>query len=146
MATLTSLKLTAAQKSVNLPAVQVRRNKLLLRLAEQQQMARAHQAGEVFSATKLRLVKDADTGVKKQILTSKRVKPWWFVCENGKLALGVRYGARLLELGRGKFAVEIASQKELLPTLDLIKTAVQDGELDAAMEAASGRVRAGFAK
>ena len=146
MATLTSLKLTAAQKSVNLPAVQVRRNKLLLRLAEQQQMARAQQSGEVFSATKLRLVKDADTGAKKQILASKRVKPWWFVCENGKLALGVRYGARLLELGRGKFAVEIASQKELLPTLDLIKTAVQDGELDAAMEAASGRVRAGFAK
>jgi hypothetical protein len=146
MATLTSLKLTAAQKSVNLPAVQVRRNKLLLRLAEQQQMAGAQQAGEVFSATKLRLVKDADTGAKKQILTSKRVKPWWFVCENGKLALGVRYGARLLELGKGKFAVEIASQKELLPTLDLIKTAILDGELDAAMETASGRVRAGFAK
>jgi len=146
MATLTSLKLTAAQKSVNLPAVQVRRNKLLLRLAEQHQMARAQQAGEVFSATKLRTVTDADTGVKKQILTSKRVKPWWFVCENGKLALGVRYGARLLELGRGKFGVEIESHKELLPTLDLIKTAVQDGELDAAMETASGRVRAGFAK
>jgi len=146
MATLTSLKLTAAQKSVNLPAVQVRRNKLLLRLAEQQQMARAQQTGEVFSATKLRMVKDADTGVKKQILTSKRVKPWWFVCENGKLALGVRYGARLLELGKGKFAVEIASQKELLPTMDLIKTAILDGELDAAMETASGRVRAGFAK
>ena len=146
MATLTSLKLTAAQKSVNLPAVQLRRNKLLLRLAEQHQMARAQQAGEVFSATKLRTVTDADTGVKKQILTSKRVKPWWFTCENGKLALGVRYGARLLELGRGKFAVEIASQKELLPTLDLIKTAVQDGELDAAMDTASGRVRAGFGK
>ena len=146
MATLTSLKLTAAQKSVNLPAVQLRRNKLLLRLAEQHQMARAQQAGEVFSATKLRTVTDADTGVKKQILTSKRVKPWWFTCENGKLALGVRYGARLLELGRGKFAVEIASQKELLPTMDLIKIAILDGELDAAMEAASGRVRAGFAK
>ncbi len=146
MATLTSLKLTAAQKSVNLPAVQVRRNKLLLRLAEQHQMARAQQAGEVFSATKLRTVTDADTGVKKQILTSKRVKPWWFVCENGKLALGVRYGARLLELGKGKFAIEMASHKELLPTLDLIKTAVQDGELDAAMDTASGRVRAGFGK
>ena len=49
MATLTSLKLTSAQKSVNLPAVQVRCNKLLLRLAEQQQMARAQQAGEVFT-------------------------------------------------------------------------------------------------
>ncbi len=146
MATLTSLKLTAAQKSVNLPAVQVRRNKLLLRLAEQHQMARAQQAGEVFSATKLRMVKDADTGVKKQILTSMRVKPWRFVCENGKLALGVRYGARLLELGKGKFAIEMASHKELLPTLDLIKTAVQDGELDAAMDTASGRVRAGFGK
>ena len=146
MATLTTLKLTSAQKGANLPAVQLRRNKLLLRLAEQHQMARAQQAGEVFSATKLRTATDVETGAKKQILTSKRVKPWWFTCENGKLALGVRYGARLLELGKGKFAIELASHKELLPTLDLIKTAVQDGELDAAMETASGRVRAGFAK
>ncbi len=115
MATLTSLKLTAAQKSVNLPAVQVRRNKLLLRLAEQQQMARAQQAGEVFSATKLRMVKDADTGVKKQILASKRVKPWWFVCENGKLALGVRYGARLLELGAASLRLRSPATKNSCP-------------------------------
>jgi len=146
MATLSSLKLTAAQKSVNLPAVQVRRNKLLLRLAEQMDLAKAQQAGEVFSATKLRTVKDADTGANKQIVTSKRVKPWWFVCENGKLALGVRYGARLLELGKGKFAIEIASHKELLPTMELIKTAVQDGELDAAIDAAANKLKAGFGK
>jgi hypothetical protein len=39
----------------------------------------------------------------------------------------------------------MATQKELLATLALIETAVKDGELDAAMQAASGRVREGFA-
>ena len=77
---------------------------------------------------------------------SKRVKQWWFVSENGKLALSIRYGSRLIELAKGKFAVEIAGDKDLIPTLDLIKNAVLAGELDSAIDAASNKVREGFGK
>jgi hypothetical protein len=62
------------------------------------------------------------------------------------MALSVRYGARLLELAKGKFAVELASEKELVPTLEIIKAAVLNGELDAAMEVASTKLRSGFKK
>lgn len=58
----------------------------------------------------------------------------------------MRYGARLLELAKGKFAVEVASDKELVPTLELIKTAVLNGELDTAIDAASSKLRADFGK
>lgn len=84
--------------------------------------------------------------MRKQVGVRKRVKQWWFTTDSGKLALSVRYAARLLELAKGKYAVELASEKELVPTLELIKSAVLSGELDAAIDAASSKLRAGFGK
>ena len=146
MATLTSLKLTSAVKPTNVPAIQVRRNKLAKRLWEQAELAKAQQTGAQFFVTKFRSVVEQDTGLRKQVEVNKRIKQWWFTADNGKLALSVRYGARLLELAKGKFSVEIASDKELVPTLELIKAAVLNGELDAAIDTASNKLRAGFGK
>ena len=144
MATFATLKLSAAVKPTHMSAIQVRRNKLAHRLWEQTELAKAQQAGAQFSVTKFRTVRDNDTGMRKQVEVNKRVKQWWFVTDGGKLAVGVRYGARLLELAKGKFAVEIANEKELVPTLEAIKAAVLAGELDAQMEAASTKLRDGF--
>jgi hypothetical protein len=127
-----------------MPAVQVRRNKLAKRLWEQAELAKAQQAGTQFTATKFRTVVENDTGLRKQVEVNKRVKQWWFTTDSGKLALSVRYGARLLELAKGKFAVELASEKELVPTLEIIKAAVLAGELDAAIDTASNKLRDGF--
>lgn len=127
-----------------MPVIQLRRNKLARRLWEQAELAKAQQAGTQFTATKYRTVVDDVSGSRKQIEVSKRVKPWWFTTENGKLALSVRYGSRVLELAKGKYAVEVPSDKELVSTLELIKTAVLDGELDTAIDAASTKLRDGF--
>jgi hypothetical protein len=144
MATLSTLKLSTAVKPTHMPAVQMRRNKLAKRLWEQAELARAQLAGTQFAPTKFRSIADPTTGLRKQVEVAKRVKQWWFTADNGKLALSVRYGARLLELAKGKYAVEVASEKELVPTLEIIKAAVLAGELDAAIDAASDKLRAGF--
>jgi hypothetical protein len=144
MASLANLKLVAAHKPTQLCPIQGRRNKLAKRIWEQAQLAKAQQGGAAFAPTKLRTVVDHDTGARKQVETHKRVKPWWFTAENGKLGLSVRYGSRVLELAKGKFSVEIASDKELVPTLELLKGAALSGELDAAIDAASDKLRAGF--
>ena len=144
MATLATLKLSTAVKPTHMPAVQVRRNKLAKRLWEQAELAKAQQAGTQFTPTKFRTVVENDTGLRKQVEVNKRIKQWWFTTDSGKLALSVRYGARLLELAKGKFAVELASEKELVPTLEIIKAAVLAGELDAAIDAASNKLRDGF--
>jgi Na+-translocating ferredoxin:NAD+ oxidoreductase RnfC subunit len=144
VATLATLKLSTAVKPTHMPAVQVRRNKLAKRLWEQAELAKAQQAGTQFTATKFRTVVENDTGLRKQVEVNKRIKQWWFTTDSGKLALSVRYGARLLELAKGKFAVELASEKELVPTLEIIKAAVLAGELDAAIDAASNKLRDGF--
>lgn len=73
-------------------------------------------------------------------------KPWWFSAPNGKIALALRYGAKPLEIAKGKNAIEVANMDDLVATLEVIKQAVHAGELDAQIEQASGALRAGFAK
>jgi len=145
MTALTGLKLTAAQKPTQMPPVQQRRNKLAKRLWEQMELAKAQQVGSTFAPTKFRTVKDATTGERKQVEMNKRVKAWWFVADNGKLVLSVRYGTKLLELAKGKWAVEVGAEKDLVGVLDVIKTAVLAGELDAQIEVAANKLRDGFA-
>jgi hypothetical protein len=65
---------------------------------------------------------------------------------DGKVCLNIRYGSRLIELAKGKTAIEVASANDLIKTLELIKLAVEAGELDVQIEQASGAVRAGFGK
>lgn len=144
MTALAGLKLTGARKPTQMTPVQQRRNKLAKRLWEQAELAKAQQAGTTFAPTRFRSVIQNDTGQRKQIEVAKRVKQWWFVADNGKLALSVRYGTKVLELAKGKWAVEIGSEKDLVPTLELLKGAVLAGDLDAQIEAASDKLREGF--
>jgi hypothetical protein len=145
MITFASLKLSATVKPTSVPTIQVRRNKLAKRLWEQTELAKARQAGTQFTTVRFRTIADKETGLRKQVETSKLVKQWWFTSDNGKVMISVRYGARLLELAKGKFAIELASEKDLVPTLDAIKTAVLNGELDSAIDAAANKLREGFA-
>lgn len=145
MSTLSTLKLTALQKPAQMSGVQHRRNKLVKRLWEQGELAKALQTGQHFTATKFRTITDSE-GVRKQVETSKRVKAWWFVADNGKLALSVRYGTKVLELAKGKYAVEVGAEKDLVNVLDVIKTAVINGELDVAIDSAANKLRDGFSK
>ena len=109
-------------------------------------LARAQAAGTTFAPVKFRSIVEQDTGIRRQVEMPKRVKPWWFTTESGKLALSVRYGTKVLELAKGKVAVEVGSEKDLVPTLELIKTAVLNGELDTQIDAAANKLRDGFAQ
>ena len=146
MSTFSTLKLTAAQKPTQIAPVVVRRNKLAKRIWEQQELLKAQQAGAHFAPVKFRTVKDTETGVRKQVETTKRVKAWWFTADNGKLAVSLRYGTRVLELAKGKYAIEVVSERELGNVLELARTAVLNGELDTAIDNAANKLRDGFSK
>jgi predicted transposase YbfD/YdcC len=51
-----------------------------------------------------------------------------------------------LELAKNKYAVEVVAETDLIKTLDIIKTAVLAGELDAQIDAAATKLHAGFVK
>jgi hypothetical protein len=146
MSAFNTLKLSALQKPLNVPPIQQRRNKLAKRLWEQMELAKALIAGTQYTAKKFRSYTDAESGLRKQVEVNKIVKAWWFTAENGKLVLRIKYGSKILELGKGKYAVEVATNNELLPTLEVIKAAVLNGELDSAIDSAANKLREGFGK
>ena len=143
MPALAALKLTNTRKPTQQPAIIQQRSKLAKRIWEQMELAKAQAAGGTFASKRLKSIKGED-GIRRTVEVAKRVKPWWFVADNGKVCVNIRYGAKLIELAKGKTAVEVANAEDLIQTLDLIKSAVTNGELDPQIEAASGQLRAGF--
>lgn len=144
MSTLSNLKLVAVKKPTHMPAIQVRRNKLSSKLWEQIQLAKSQIDGTQFVVKKYRSFTDKETGIRKQLEVPKRLKPWWFVSESGKVCFSVKYGSWTLELAKGKPSVEVANPEELVNALIAVKEAVEAGELDAQIQTASASLRSGF--
>lgn len=142
--TISELKLVADKKPRNMPVVVVRRHKLAAKLWEQIQLAKSQIEGTPFVIHKFRSVRDPESGVKKQVEVPKRIKPWWFQSEAGKVCIAIRYGSYTLELAKGMSSIEVASAADLIKTLEVIKTAVEAGELDSQIELASQSLRSGF--
>ena len=144
MSTLSTLKLVAVKKPSHMPAIVIRRNKLSSKLWEQIQLAKSQLDGTPFVVMKYRSMVDRETGLRKQVELPKRIKPWWFQSEHGKVCVSVKYGSWTIELAKGKPSVEVASAQDLLKTLETIKSAVEAGELDTQIETASASLRSGF--
>lgn len=134
-----------SKKPTSIPPILQRRNKLSTKVWEQIQLAKANKEGGTFTVKKFKTVKDYD-GSRKTVEHQKRVRQWWYVANDGKVCLNVKYGSRVIEFAKGKTAIEVASADELIKALEIIKGAVEAGELDTQIEQASGAVRAGFGK
>lgn len=144
MSAFASLKLVSAKRPQNLAPVVQRRNKMSNQLFEQIALAKCFAEGTQYAPTRIRTVKDKDTGERKAVEAIKRVKAWWFTAENGRVCLQVRYGNRVLELARGKNSIEVGTAAELVAVLETVKKCVEVGELDAQIAAASDAVKARF--
>lgn len=144
MNTLATLKLVQSKRPSELSPVVVRRTKLMKQLWQQIELVKAQQQGQTFHAKRYKTIRDQDTGVSRSVELPKRVKPWWWTLDSGKICVAVRYGAKQLEIAKGKNAIEVTNTDELLAVMEKIKQAVDQGELDAQIETASGALRAGF--
>lgn len=144
MATLASLKLTNARKPRIVSDVVKRRTKLLCKLTEQRELALAHSEGRTYAPQRLRSIRNKDTGERTVREMPVRIKAWWWTGEKGETLLSIQYGSKTLEIAKGKPAIEVARVGDLVNVLNVIIAAVQAGELDAQMEAASAKLRDGF--
>ena len=146
MSGLNALKLVQAKREKGNSPQNARRQKLSTKLAEQIQLAKAQQSGAEFSPVRVRTVKDEVTGQSRKVEVPKKLKPWWWTDDKGKLCITVRYGARTLEIVEGKNAIETDSIADVITSLQVIRSAVDSGELDSRIEAISGLVKSGFDK
>lgn len=144
---LAALKFVAQKRPTQIPAVQLRRNKLANKLHEQIQLVTAKKDGKNFAPLHFRSVRDRDTGEIKRIELPKRIRPWFFTSDNGKICLQIKYGSKVIDIsGKNKSTIELASTDDLIKTLELVKTATLAGELDALLESAGLKLRDGFTK
>lgn len=146
MATLDSLntlKFTDAKRPKNQPPILQRRNKLISKLWEQLELAKAKHSGKDFVIKRYKNVKDLEGNI-KSVEKPKRIKPWWFTSSTGTLCINVFYGSKLLELANGKTAVEAANLENVIEVLELLKREAETGTFDEAIEAASLQLRSRF--
>lgn len=147
MAVLSALKLVTAARVYVTNPVSIRREKLLKKLSDQLLLVQARQAGRNYIATRLKNVTDVDTGERKTIEVPKKVREWFWMNEAGKYMLQIKYGQNVLSLNsKNATAIEVGSMDELASVLKSLQTAVAEGELDKAIEAASSKVRDAFGK
>ena len=144
MSTLNGLKLSTAKKPTHIPQIVFRRNKLSNKLWEQIQLAKSQLDGTSFVVKKFRSVIDKETGLRKQVEVPKRLREWWFMNEQGKMCVSIRYGTQMIELAKGKYSIEVADEQALITALETVKRAVEVGELDAQINAASEQARRVF--
>jgi hypothetical protein len=147
MAVLSNLKLVASKKHLTVSPVVHRRNKLVNKLHEQIELCEAQKAGNIYAPKRLKTFTNKQTGERMTAEVVKRVKEWFWIGDNGKINLSVKYGAKTLPLNKkGANAIELASGDELIATLKSLKAAVLDGELDDAISEVSEATRARFIK
>ena len=144
MSGLSALKLVTGKPQQTNSPQHARRQKLCSKLDEQIQLAKAQQAGTEFLSFKTRTVKDEATGDSRRVSVPKKLKPWWWADDKGKFCITVRYGAKTLEIVEGKNAIETENMAEVISTLELLRSAVDSGDLDKRIAAVSGLVKAGF--
>ena len=99
---LNNLKLVATKRPGALPQIVQRRNRLIAKIWEQTELAKAQQEGKQFQPTRFRSIKDAETGERRNVESPKRVRAWWFTAENGKLCMSVRHGGQDTRTGEGQ--------------------------------------------
>ena len=147
MATImSSLKLVQAKRQAKTDSVQFRRSKVLVKLDEQIALAKALRSGQTLSIKRVRKERDEMTGVLRTIESVKRIKQFWFKSESGKTCVELLYGQTAIEFKKGVTAIELADDGQVVDVLETLRKAVEVGELDAHITAASEVVKARFRK
>ena len=110
-----------------------RREKLLSKLDQQLAMAKAHIAGETYTAYREKWQKNPETGEQEKIQKVKRVSPWFYK-RNNQYFFEVRYANKALELSKNCHAIDVSEQSKLPEVISTVIDCVVAGELDSLLE------------
>ena len=146
MSALSKLKFISMERQENSNPLLIKRQKLANKISEQIQLAKATLSGKKFKPVKVRKITDLETGEQRDVEVPKRLKPWWWPNEQGKICITVRYGARVLEVIEGKNSIEVENLAAVITALEVLRAAVEQGELDERINVISKLVNAGFGR
>ena len=107
-------------KEIN-PVVQ-RRNRLINSIRRQKSLVDAYKAGE----------------------STKRT--WFWINEDGKIFLQIKYGKTAIELAKDKFSIQCSSLDDVNSNISIVETLVAKGEFDVILGNISKEIRSKFRK
>ena len=136
MTYLSKLTMTQLKRPQAMTPIEMRRAKLVAKLEQQLALAQATVNGTSYMVSRA-VWQHAEDGSKSRVTQDRPVKAWWWR-DGAGLSMVVRYGARPIELAKGKRALAVANVAALAEVIGTVIAAVQAGELDTAIEAVAG--------
>ena len=143
---LSSLTIVQAKRQSLTDPIVFRRMKLIRKLDEQINLANAVLNGTTYVVKRLKNIKNEQSGEIRSFEVVRNVRPMFFKATNNKLCVQVRYGSKVVELAKGKNAIQVDDEKTLVKVLETVRSAVFDGELDEQIAIASDAVKTRFKK
>jgi hypothetical protein len=119
------LNFVSLPKNFRNDPVMKRREKMLSQLEQQRNLA----MDPSYTIVQQRWVKD-ENGVKQPVERHKQIKRWWLRNGMGDCLLIIRYGSRVLELQKGKAAIDTGGEANLVSVIEEIMRMTKEGELD----------------
>ena len=119
------LNFVSLPKNFRNDPVMKRREKMLSQLEQQRNLAQ----DPSYTIVQQRWVKD-ENGVKQPVERHKQIKRWWLRNGMGDCLLIIRYGSRVLELQKGKSAIDTGGEANLVAVIEEIMRMTKEGELD----------------
>lgn len=145
MGYLDGLKVITSNRPANLSPTLQRRTNLLNKLSQQFECAKANVEGSDYFVRSYKFIK-CETGEREQVEWQRRIKPWWYLTHEGKVIFEVRYANKRVELQKGKNGIEVDNLATLIPAIELLKKAVENGELDNTLQTTAKSIRSQIAK
>lgn len=145
MAYLDGLKVVTAVKNTQLSPTLVRQARVIEKLYIQMECAKAKAEGRDHFVTNTRSVK-SESGDKGKTEHVQKIRPWWYRNTEGNLVFEVRYANKRIELAKGKTGIEVANLSTLIPAIELLIKAVENGELDKSLGVVTTNFRAKISK
>lgn len=112
MSLLANLKLTAAKKLTQTAPAVLRRNKSASDWLNRSSWPRQNKKDEFTVRRGNDGVADEQMREKRTVEAAKRMREWWWMAADGKkVNIALRYGAKVIEIAKGKTAIELQGNR-----------------------------------
>ena len=136
MIQLADVKLVSAVRPTFQDPVALKRSKFISSVYEQLEIANLLMKGEQIPFTSFH----DPVSLKRP----RKVSPWWWTDKDGKYLMTIKYGSKVIELAKGKTAVQAETLDQIIEVLKSLKLATSNGELDLHLTQASELIRKKF--
>ena len=131
MAPLKTLTFKSIERNRRESEITARRQKLIVKLEEQQKVLEHHVKGEQYVVTRPKWMRN-NHGERVLIEKQRVIRPWFFERDGGYY-LQVKYGTRILSVDGLHNAIFVEAISDLSGVLTELIKATEAGELDAAI-------------